>query len=150
MEYQHTQRGWLHWLLYGLMAGTLAVTWFFHDRPSAVLALVVTAMLFGLAALAFHYMTVEDDGEALAVRYGPLPLFRTRIYYIEITSVEPGQTSLIDGWGIHFVPGRGWTYNLWGFGCARLQLGDRVVRIGTDDVDNLVSFLRRKLRSPMA
>lgn len=150
MEYQHTQRGWLHWLLYSLVAATIAVMWFFRDQPSAVLALGLAAVLLAFAALAFHYMIVQDEGEALAVHYGPLPLFHTRIYYIEITSVEPGQTTLIDGWGIHYIPGRGWTYNLWGFGCARLQLGDRVVRIGTDDVDNLVSFLRRKLRSPIA
>jgi hypothetical protein len=108
-----------------------------------VLVLVVFAM-------SFHTMTVRDEGDALLIRFGPLPLLGTRIRYAEITSVEPGQTSLIDGWGIHYIPCRGWTYNLWGFGCARLQLGNRVVRIGTDDVDNLVRFLRHKVRSPMA
>lgn len=150
MEYHHTQKGWLHWLLYGLAAGAVVLMWFEREQPQAVVAIAATALLLVFAALAFHYMTISDEGDALAVHYGPLPLFSTRVRYAEITAVEPSQTSILDGWGIHYLPGRGWTYNLWGFGCARLQLGNRVVRIGTDDVDNLVSFLRRKVRSPMA
>ncbi len=150
MEYHHTQTGWLHWLLYGLAMGSIVLMWYEQNQTQVIMAIGLTALLLVLAALAFHHMTVYDDGDGLAIRYGPLPLFRTRIRYAEITAVEPSQTSIIDGWGIHYIPGRGWTYNLSGFGCARLQLGNRVVRIGTDDVDNLVSFLRRKVRSPMA
>lgn len=150
MEYYHRQTGWLHWLLYGVAAGAVVLMWFERDQAHVVLAASLVALLLVFAGLAFHHLTVSDEGDALAVRFGPLPLFGTRIRYAEITAAEPSQTSIIDGWGVHYVPGRGWTYNLWGFGCTRLQLGNRVVRIGTDDVDNLVSFLRRKVRSPMA
>jgi hypothetical protein len=62
-----------------------------------------------------------------------------------MTAVEQGQTSLIDGWGIHFIPLRGWTFNLWGFDCAKITLGSKVVRVGTDDAENLVTFLRERL-----
>lgn len=93
----------------------------------------------------FGSLTIRDEGEWLALRYGPLPVLRKRIRYADITSVEAGRTSIIDGWGIHYIPGRGWTYNLWGFGCARLTLGRKVIRIGSDDVDNLVRFLRGKV-----
>jgi hypothetical protein len=51
----------------------------------------------------------------------------------------------MDGWGIHYVPFRGWTYNLWGFDCVVLQLGSKTVRIGTDDADNLLAFLERQI-----
>ncbi len=81
----------------------------------------------------------------MALRYGPLPVLRKRIRYADITSVEPGRTSIIDGWGIHYIPGLGWTYNLWGFGCAKLTLGRKVIRVGSDDTENLVVFLRTKL-----
>ena len=93
----------------------------------------------------FASMTVQDEGEFLAIRYGPLPVFHRRIRYADITSVEPGRSSIIDGWGIHWVPGRGWTYNLWGFQCAMLAVRGGIVRIGSDDVDNLVGFLHGKI-----
>ena len=46
---------------------------------------------------------------------------------------------------IHYFPGRGTTYNLWGFGCVKLWLGTKVIRVGSDDVENLVAFLRTKV-----
>ena len=48
-----------------------------------------------------------------------------------MTAVEAGRSSLIDGWGIHWIPGRGWTYNLWGFGCVVIQQGKKTTRVGT-------------------
>ncbi len=56
---------------------------------------------------------------------------------------------MIDGWGIHYILGRGWTYNLWGFGCVKLTLGKKVIRVGTDDVENLAQFLRGKVQPPI-
>ena len=101
----------------------------------------------------FGSLTIRDDGEWLALRYGPLPVFRKRIRYADITAVEPGRTAIIDGWGIHYIIGRGWTYNLWGFGCVKLTLGKKVIRVGSDDVDRLAEFLRSKIgdtESPLA
>ena len=57
--------------------------------------------------------------------------------------------TLLDGWGIHYMLGRGWTYNLWGRDCAKITLGRRIIRVGTDDVKNLVACLREKIRSPL-
>ena len=37
------------------------------------------------------------------------------------------------------------TYNLWGFDCVKLEVRNRVIRIGSDDVENLVEFLRGKI-----
>jgi hypothetical protein len=74
-----------------------------------------------------------------------LPVFRKRIRYLDITLVQPGHISMIDGWGIHYLPGRGWTYSLWGFDCVKLTLGRKVIRMGSDDVENLVEFLRGKV-----
>ena len=58
--------------------------------------------------------------------------------------MEPGRIAIIDGWGIHYIPGRGWTYNLWGFGCVKLTVRGKVVRVGTNDVENLARFLGEK------
>ena len=61
----------------------------------------------------------------LALRFGPLPVLRKTFRYADITGVEIGRTSVIDGWGIHYMPGRGWTYNLWGFNCVKLCWAER-------------------------
>jgi hypothetical protein len=81
----------------------------------------------------------------LAIRFGPLPLLRKRFRYSDITGVEVGRTKVIDGWGIHYILGRGWTYNLWGFACVKLTLGRKIVRVGTDDCEGLAKVIREKM-----
>ncbi|MCL4205313.1 MAG: hypothetical protein KJ000_22750 [Pirellulaceae bacterium] len=144
--YEHTQRGPLFLILLAAVIGVLAVAWILRAEPGAVVAMLILAGILLLVCLMFKHLTVRDEGDRLAVRYGPLPIFRRRIPYAEIAAADPDRTSWIDGWGIHWVPGRGYTYNLWGFDCVRLVVRDRVIRIGTDDVENLVAFLRNRIR----
>ena len=148
MEYSKTQEAPLQYLLYGVVAVLLPLAWLNRQEPAAVVVLACVAVVMILAGLAFGTMTVRDEGARLAIRYGPLPIFRRQIPYAAITAVEPGRTSVIDGWGIHYIPFRGMTYNLWGFGCAKLTLGRRVIRIGSEDIDNLVSFIRSRIEPP--
>jgi hypothetical protein len=44
------------------------------------------------------------------------------------------------------VPGRGWTYNLWGRDCAKLTVRGSTIRIGSDDVARLVELLHKKIK----
>jgi len=74
-------------------------------------------------------------------------LLSKRFRYADITGVEIGRTSILDGWGIHFMPGRGWTYNVWGFACVKLTLGRKIIRVGTDDAEGLAKVVREKLGS---
>ena len=150
MEYSKTQEAPLQYLLYGVVAVLLPLAWLNRQEPAAVVVLACVAVVMILAGLAFGTMTVRDEGDRLAIRYGPLPIFRRRIPYSAITAVEPGRTSVIDGWGVHYIPFRGMTYNLWGFGCAKLSLGRRVIRVGSDDVENLVTFIGSKIQPPLA
>ena len=145
MGYNGTQYGRWHLILLAAAGGMLVGAWFARNELTVAVLLPVIATIFVLLALMFRSLTIRDEGEWLALRYGPLPVFRKRIRYADITSVEPGRISLIDGWGIHYILGRGWTYNLWGFGCVKLTLGRKIIRVGTDDVDNLARFLRDKL-----
>ena len=73
--------------------------------------------------------TIHYEGDSLSIRFGPLPVLRKTIRYADITGVETGHTKVIDGWGIHYIPGRGWTYNLWGFGCVKLTRGRKKGRV---------------------
>ena len=145
MQYCRTQHGRFHYGLYVAVCATLCLAWVIRTQPVLMwLVLGVAALLF-LFTQGFHHLTVRDEGEWLAIRFGPLPLLGTRIPYARITSVEPDRTAFLDGWGIHWLPGRGWTYNIWGYDCVRVDLEDRIIRIGSDDVENLVGFLRERI-----
>ncbi len=154
MAYKHTQHGRWHYLFL-LFSVAMAVAvwltrrelgvWLLHRHLTVLNLVLATAAIFAVCGLMFGSLTIRDEGERLALRFGPLPILRKRIRYADITGVEIGRTKIIDGWGIHYTPGRGWTYNLWGFGCVKLTLGRKVIRVGSDDVDDLARFLRDKL-----
>lgn len=147
MEYCHTQKSPLDDLLFVVAAAGAIAAWSLRLEgvPLVVLLLAFTVFM-SVAGLSFGSMTVQDEGERLAIRYGPLPLFRKQIPYDRITSVTRDQSSIIDGLGIHYVPGRGWTYNLWGTDCVELLVDGKVIRVGTDDVENLTKFVESRIK----
>lgn len=150
MSYEHTQRGRWHIVFFAVAAAMLTGAWLARGEPGVMILNIVVAVVFIVVALTMGSLTVRDEGEQLALRYGPLPVFRKRIRYADITTAEPSRSSWIDGWGIHYVIGRGWTYNLWGFGCVKLTLGKKTIRVGTDDVQGLAEFLQAKVMAASA
>ncbi len=97
-------------------------------------------------AASFHHLTVEDHGEVLSVRFGPMQLFRKTVKYSAIVKVEAGRTLLLDGWGIHMSIRGGWVWNLWGRDCVVVGFKNGgVLRIGTDDAGNLAKFLKNRI-----
>ncbi len=145
MSYRHTQKG--PWYLLLLAIACVMVVGAVLERVPAFYSALVgcIAGLFVILALSFRYMTVSDQGDELSIRFGPLPLIQKRIAYNDISAVEADRTSLIDGWGMHWVPMRGWTYNIWGFRCVKLHCGNRIIRVGSDDVENLLPFLQSRI-----
>ena len=147
--YHHTQFGKLWMVLLGLslVLGLVGVGTLVDgvEEEAGVLLLIVAAILF-VAAQCFVALTVSDRGDHLSVHFGPVPLFRKRIPYADMLSVEPSRSSLFEGWGIHLVPGSGWTWNIWGRTCVDVHMaqGNRT-RIGTDDQAALLAFLRARL-----
>jgi hypothetical protein len=106
----------------------------------------VVAVIIVPLAFCFKTLTVQDERTHLALRYGPVPVFAKRLAYAEMTDVKRARSTFTDGWGIHWGPGRGWTYNLWGFDCVEIRLGDKLLRVGTDDADELAGFLQTKIK----
>jgi hypothetical protein len=145
MTYEITQHGRWHYLFFALSATMLAAAWVAREDRTVTWLLLGLAAVFLLCSLMFASLTIRDEGQWLALRFGPLPVFRKRFRYADITSAQPDRSKVIDGWGIHYIPGRGWTYNLWGFDCVRLSLGRKVVRVGSDDVQNLAAMLAAKI-----
>ena len=145
--YRHTQRGFFHLVLFGV-AGLLVLlgTTVVAEQPSAIV-LTELGGVMALLALSFMHLTVRDGGDVLLVRFGPLPLLRCRIRYDAIRSVGVARSAVFDGWGVHWLPGRGWIWNLWGFDCVELDVGGKRLRIGTDDPEGLAAFLVRRAGS---
>jgi hypothetical protein len=112
-EYTHTQTAPLCLILYGSALGCFIFGWWIGDMPGMCVASGV-GLLLTLLAPAFHHLTVADHADGLAIQFGPTPLFRRTVNYIEIEKVEVGRTLIVDGWGIHFSIRGGWVWNLWG------------------------------------
>lgn len=145
-EYEHTQWAPLGWLILGPPLIVLLVVGFLSGRGDVVLPLLTVGTLLMVIAFSFRSLRVVDEGEYLGVRFGPIPIFRKRVAYRDVVSAAVDRSTLIDGWGIHWVPGRGWTYNLWGFDCVRLELaGGKTLRIGTDDPHGLTRFVQQRI-----
>lgn len=142
--YTHTQKAPLCLILYGsalfffVLACRVGDT---HDIFTAIAA----GLLMALLGPAFHHLTVQDQGERLAIRFGPIPLFRRTVQLADIMKVEVGRTLILDGWGMHLSIRGGWVWNLWGRACVVVHLKKRVLRIGTDDAENLARFLGGKI-----
>ncbi len=117
IDYSHTQKAPLCLILYGSALACVAIAWITGDTTGIFIAGGV-GLLIALLAPAFHHLTVEDQGEVLAIRFGPVPLFRRTVRYTDIEKVEVGRTLLLDGWGIHVSIRGGWVWNLWGRACV--------------------------------
>ncbi len=83
-------------------------------------------------------MTKRKDSAEKAIRD-----FRraTRRQY----SAEAARSDWLDDGGIHYMPGHSWIYNPWGRDCEKLHLGDKKVRIGTDDVEGHSRFVKTRV-----
>jgi hypothetical protein len=146
--YSHTQKAPLCLVLYGSALAFIALPWMIGDK-SGIYITGGVSLLIALLAPAFHHLTVVDQGEGLAIRFGPVPLFRRTVRYADIEVVKVGRTLILEGWGIQYgVPG-GWVWNLWGRNCIVIHWKNGgVLRIGTDDADNLADFLKEKVSQP--
>ncbi len=144
-EYSHTQKAPLCQILYGSAIACFVLVGVIGETPGFFIGGGV-GLLLALLAPAFHHLTVVDQGDVLGIRFGPVPLFHRTVRYSDIRSVEVGRTLLLDGWGIHLSVRGGWVWNLWGRTCVVVRFkNDGMLRIGTDDADNLAGFLQSKV-----
>jgi hypothetical protein len=145
-EYDHTQSAPMYWLMLVPALAILLVAGILSEDADVLLPMLAMAGLLVVIAFSFRSLRVVDEGTRLVARFGPIPIFSKRMVYADIVAAEPDRTSLVDGWGIHWVPGRGWTYNLWGFDCVRFTFaGGKTIRIGTDDPHGLARFLQQRI-----
>jgi len=145
VTYHHTQRAPLCLILYALAVTFLVVAWVLRNEPVPIWVFLAPALLTLFLAPSIHHLTVADQGEHLLIQFGPLPLFRRRVKYEDIESVEVGRTTILDGWGIHWSLRGGWVWNLWGRDCVVLRLRKGTLRVGTDETEGLARFVEGKI-----
>jgi hypothetical protein len=144
-EYSHTQTAPLCLFLYGAALACFVLAWGVGSPPGTLI-FVASGIILVLVGPAFHHLAVVDQGDRLAIRFGPMPLFRRTVRYADIVSVPVGRTLILDGWGIHHSVRGGWVWNLWGRDCVVVHFTNgKVLRIGTDDAEDLAKFLEDKL-----
>jgi len=138
--YCHTQKGIIRPILLVVTVAFLAGARFVGTYPTLPIYLA-SAGVCVVMSFAFGHLTVRDDGDRLVVSFGPLTLFRKTISYSQITHLEKDRSTFLAGWGIHWTR-KGWLWNIGGYDCVKIEMGDKSMLIGTDDPDGLVSFLR--------
>jgi hypothetical protein len=147
-EYSHTQKAPLCLPAYAVGVAFLLVGFLAGQGPSIQWLFPPMGMVILAIAVSFHHLTVEEQGDLLVIRFGPLPLFRRTVRYADIASAEIGRTLFLDGWGIHYSLRRGWVWNIWGRDCVVVHFKNGgTLRIGTDDAENLAEFLEGKVRA---
>jgi len=136
-NYKHTQIGYVLIIALGaavVMIGNLAVATKFNPGVFLPLAIMI------LCLLAFATLTVQVNDQAIILRFG-IGLIRKSFRLQDIQAYQAVKNPWYYAWGIHAIPG-GWIFNVSGWEAVELQMKNgRKYRIGTDDVQRLVSVL---------
>ena len=153
MQYEPTPTAPLYLIVAATRIGMFVAAWMVPAQGVRVI-LVVSGLLMLLLALSFRHLKITDDGDQLLIGFGPLPLFRKRVFYSAIERVEQARSTILDGWGIHLSPSGGWVWNLWGFDCVDVwyEKGAKTkkFRIGTDDPVGLSAHLKERAKKERA
>jgi hypothetical protein len=140
MEYRHTQFGSV--IFIGLFATMLVIIIFPLNLgvfpPGLFAALAILAISLAL----FYSLNVEVGDNVLICRFG-IGFIRRRIPLSDIQEVRAVKNPWFVGWGIRWMPGQYWLWNVSGLRAVELLLknGSRF-RIGTDEPEALVQAIQ--------
>jgi len=140
MEYRHTQFG--HVIFIGLSFTMMAV----FIIPIALgffpPALFVALVFLAISVALFYSLNVEISHNVLVCSFG-IGLIRKQIPLSDIQEVRAVKNPWIAGWGIRWMPGQYWLWNVSGLRAVELLMknGTRF-RIGTDEPEILVHAIQ--------
>ena len=141
--YKHTQIGYLLIVALGaavVMIGNLAVATKFNPGTLLPLAFMI------LCLLAFATLTVQVNDQAITIRFG-IGLIRRSFLLQDVQAYRAVKNPWYYAWGIHAIPG-GWIFNVSGMEAIELQMKNgKKYRIGTDDVQGLVSAVNTRVQN---
>lgn len=137
MTYRHTQTG---TIIIGAVVGMAFIALLVLVPATGPLSLPALALLAiaGAVLATFSSLTVEIEKNTLTCRFG-VGLIQRSIPLSEVDHVSAVVNPWFVGWGIRWIPGSYWVWNVSGFQAVELTLKDgRRFRIGTDEPEALV------------
>ncbi len=137
MTYRHTQVG---TVIVAAVLGVALVTLGLLLSSAGTLPLpaLMVSVMTAVALSLFSWLTVEIQGNTLSCRFG-VGLIQRKIPLSEVGHVSAVRNPWWVGWGIRWIPGRYWLWNVSGFQAVELTMKDgRRFRIGTDEPEALV------------
>ena len=137
MTYRHTQVGTV--IIVAVLGAALVTLVVFVPTAGAnTLPALVVFVLTAVALSLFSWLTVEIDKDVITCRFG-VGLIRKSIPLSHVEQVHTVVNSWLVGWGIRWVPGRYWVWNVSGLRAVELVMKDGTrFRIGTDEPEALV------------
>ena len=137
MTYRHTQVG---IVIIGAVVGMAFFTLLLLVPAVGSLSFVAVAILAmtGAVLATFSSLTVEIEKNTLTCRFG-VGLIRKSIPLSDVGECSAVVNPWFVGWGIRWIPGSYWVWNVSGFQAVELTMKDgRRFRIGTDEPEALV------------
>jgi protein-S-isoprenylcysteine O-methyltransferase Ste14 len=140
MEYRYTQIGKIIIAAVGITVGVALFLFWMDGALHPIAVVVIILLLFVLSQ--FHSLTVEIKDNNLVCRFGH-GLIRKRISLSDVNEVRLVRNPWYAGWGIRWIPGRYWLWNISGVRAVELVLKDgKRFRIGTDEPELLVKAIQ--------
>jgi hypothetical protein len=144
MEYRHTQIGTV--IISGIGIILVFILLRFFTNGSLHSGEVVAAFLLVLVLALFSSLSVEIKDNSVTCFFGP-GLIRRTMNLVDITEVQSVVNPWFAGWGIRWMPGRCWLWNVSGLRAVELTLKNgKRFRIGTDEPESLVNAIQTNMQ----
>jgi hypothetical protein len=143
--YKHSQVGWIIW---GICLPVVLVLWIVSVIYPTQMTTgpVIISIAIIIALILFGRLTIYVDNDGVGFYFGP-GIIKKYFPFSQIDSAIKARNHWFWGWGIRWF-GRGWLYNVSGLDSIEIRLkSGKVLRIGTDEPDKLISVLKSKIKS---
>jgi len=139
MEYRHTQKGKVLGAAIGIAVVLLFISIWLSGSLQSIQTIILLILLAGWGL--FYSLTVEIKDGILKCHFG-MGVLQKQIHLSEVQEVRNVRNPWYMGWGIRWLPGRYWMWNVSGFQAVELVFrSGRRFRIGTDEPSALVQAI---------
>ncbi len=143
MQYYHTQRGTVIISVLGIAIVLMLILYLITEPARPIVAPTIVLLLVLLYL--FASLTVEIKERSVVCYFGP-GLIRRKIALTDICEVEAVRNPWIAGWGIRWMPGQYWLWNVAGYDAVELtHTNGSKFRIGTDEPELLVRAIQANI-----
>jgi hypothetical protein len=124
-----------------LVVGIATLPQTFDESAGTGWAVVAMFVVIAGVTVWFSWLRVAVEDATLSAAFGPgRP--RKSVDLSDVVSAVPVRNQWYQGWGVRKISG-GWMYNVWGLDAVEFTTtSGEIVRIGTNDRDNLLASIR--------